>query len=59
MTRKKDRDGVDRDERSTDLHENVRDSAEGVEKKRVSEDTATGLIGNGKMVSDPRFIAQR
>ena len=59
MKRKKDLDGVDRDKRSTEMHENVRESAEGVESKRVSDDTPTGLIGNGKMVSDPRYIAQR
>jgi hypothetical protein len=58
-----DPDGVDRDETSTDAHENVRESTEGVETtpegaEGGAGDTATGLIGNGKM-TDPRYLATR
>lgn len=53
-----DRDGVDRDEQSAEVHENVRESTDGVETPGDGgEDTATGLIGNGKM-TDPRFLVQ-
>ena len=40
-----------------DLHENVRDSAEGVEEQAGGGDTATGLIGNGN-ITDPRYVRQ-
>lgn len=42
------------------LHENVRDSAEGVEEQAVDTEgePAAGLIGNGMGV-DPRLTAQR
>ena len=49
-----------RPENPDKLHENVRDSAEGVEKPGDGggEDTATPLIGNGAM-TDPRYVTQR
>lgn len=55
-----DPDGVDRDDQSTEIHENVRTSTEGVEAAgdAAGEDTATPLIGNGAM-TDPRYLAQR
>lgn len=45
------------------VHENVRDSTEGVETEPGSDgssggEPATGLIGNGQM-TDPRYLAQR
>ncbi|HEU0129690.1 MAG TPA: hypothetical protein VFQ85_01700 [Mycobacteriales bacterium] len=55
-----DPDGVDRPTDS-DVHENVRDSAEGVEEAPVSgagAEPSPGIIGNGGM-TDPRYIAQR
>ena len=59
-----DGDGIDRDDDPTTMHENVRDSAEGVEEQPVpgggdsGGKPATGLIGNGQAV-DPRYVSQR
>jgi hypothetical protein len=65
-TRKQDPDGVDRDNTDTELHENVRESTEGVERKGAPADKrrpAAGLIGGGATgvgeMTDPRYIAQR
>ena len=62
MTKKKrerDPDGVvDRDDKSPEMHENVRGSTDGVEDRAKTEDAPTGLIGAGKMV-DPRYLAPR
>ncbi|HEX8004498.1 MAG TPA: hypothetical protein VF519_17555 [Mycobacteriales bacterium] len=59
MKSKHDPDGVDRKDESAEVHENVRTSADGVESPGAEGDTATGLIGNGQMVTDPRYVAQR
>lgn len=51
--------GRDEDEQSAEVHENTRESTEGVETTADGgADTATGLIGNGGM-TDPRYLAQR
>jgi hypothetical protein len=47
---------VDRDT-SSEVHENVRESAEGVEEVAAGGDTAAGLIGNGN-ITDPRYVRQ-
>jgi hypothetical protein len=59
-TPKNDPDGVvGRDDDETEVHENTRESTEGVETRGDGGgDTATGLIGNGGM-TDPRYLAQR
>lgn len=55
-----DPDGVDREDQSAEVHENVRESTDGVESRGDGGGPApTGLIGNGKMVEDPRYLAQR
>ena len=60
-TPENDGDGVDRED-TTAVHENVRESEDGVEKAPERGDglgePATGLIGNGAGV-DPRYISQR
>ena len=58
-----DQDGVD-EAPSTEVHENTRSSAEGVEEKPSSDgDAATGLIGGGASgtgeMTDPRYIGTR
>jgi hypothetical protein len=55
-----DQDGVDRDDTTAEVHENVRHSTEGVEEKAAGTKgrPAAGLIGNGMGV-DPRLTAQR
>ena len=56
-----DQDGVDRDDQSAEVHENVRDSTDGVETEGAPDEDgkpAAGLIGNGMGV-DPRLTAQR
>jgi hypothetical protein len=51
--------GRDDDEQTAEVHENVRESSDGVETPGDGGgDTATGLIGNGGM-TDPRYLAQR
>jgi hypothetical protein len=59
-----DRDGVD-NAPDAELHENVRESEEGVESKPVSagDKPAAGLIGGGASgigeMTDPRYVGQR
>ena len=51
---------VGRDDETAEVHENVRESAEGVEEipAGAGGDTATPLIGNG-LATDPRNTATR
>ena len=56
----KDPDGVvGREDETAEVHENTRESTDGVETPGDGGgDTATGLIGNGGM-TDPRYLAPR
>ena len=65
IDREKDPDGVD-EAPSTEVHENTRTSAEGVEEQADTtegRDAAAGLIGGGASgkgeMTDPRYITTR